>query len=279
MKERNRLEAFKMVSNNLKEDHISESSAQCAYYVILSFIPFLILLLTLIKYINVDPQQLLDIVSSIIPENTKDMVLGIIEEAYSKSFGTLSISIIFTLFSADKGLFALTKGLHKIYNFSDHKNKPWIYLKLVSILQTALFIILVAVGLLVMVFGKTIIANIQDNLGALENYTWFSEIMTQLEMVIISFGIFLLIYKFMSRHKLNILKQVRGALFASIALNVVSYVFSKYLQIFRGFSTTYGSLTALILIMMWTYTVFYIIFLGAEINKFYYMESENEKGA
>lgn len=61
--------------------------------------------------------------------------------------------------------------------------------------------------------------------------------------------------------------QIWGAVFGAIALNVVSFVFSKYLDIFKGFSITYGSLTTLMLVMMWTYSCFYTVFLGAELNK------------
>lgn len=265
-------EKLEILLKNIKEDRVSESSAQCAYYVILSFIPFVILLLTLIQYTNIEPQQLFDIISSIIPDNMKEIVLGIVREVYSKSIGTVSISLIFTLFSADRALFALTKELHYIYNFADNKNKSWLHLKVVSIIQTMVFIIIVALGLVVMVFGKTIVSTVRERLGILKDYTIVSEIITQIGILIIIFIIFLCVYKFMSRHKVSLIKQVRGAIFASLALNMVSFVFSKYLEIFRGFSITYGSLTALMLIMMWTYTCFYIIFLGAEINKFYYTE-------
>lgn len=266
---KNKLLKTKILLKNIEEDHISESAAQCAYYVILSFIPFIILLLTLIQYTVIDAQQLLDIMSNIIPENMNELVLDIVREVYSKSIGTVSISLIFTLFSADKGLFALTKELHLIYNFNDNKEKSWLYLKMTSLLQTVIFIIIVTLSLVVMVFGKTIISTLKDKLGILANYTIISEIIAQIVFILIAFIIFLCIYKFMSRHKLNFKKQIKGAAFASIALNIVSFVFSRYLDIFRGFSTTYGSLTTLMLIMMWTYTCFYIIFLGAEINKFY----------
>ena len=81
----------------------------------------------------------------------------------------------------------------------------------------------------------------------------------------------------MPGHKITFKSQIPGAIFSSIALIVISFVFSKYLDIFKGFSITYGSLTALMLIMMWTYTCFYVIFLGAEINKFYNMKNLNTK--
>ncbi len=268
-KYKEKLKIIKAIVGNMRQDHISESSAQCAYYVILSFIPFVMLLLTLIQYTGVDAQQLLDILSNIIPENTSDMVLGIIREVYSKSIGTVSISLIFALFSAAQGLFALTQELHLIYNFNDTKNKSWLHLRLISIVETIIFIVIVALSLIVMVFGKPIISEIKEHWGLFKNYTFISEILIQIGFLIVSFILFLIIYRFMSNRKIGFKKHVRGAIFSSIALNAISFLFSRYLNIFRGFSIMYGSLTALMLIMMWIYSCFFVTFLGAEINKFY----------
>ena len=73
MKE-NILEKTKVFLKKLNQDHISESSAQCAYYVILSFIPFLILLITLIQYTNINSEELLEILTNIIPTNMNGFV-------------------------------------------------------------------------------------------------------------------------------------------------------------------------------------------------------------
>ena len=137
IKFKGKLSVIQIIIDNMSKDHVNEFSAQCAYYVILSFIPFIILLLTLIQYTNIEQQQLL---SKIIPSSMSEMVLGIVREAYSKSFGTVSISLVFTLLSADKGFFALVKGLHLVYNYSDNKRKSMIYLKLTSIIKTMIFV-------------------------------------------------------------------------------------------------------------------------------------------
>lgn len=266
---KSKISSIQKILDNIKEDHISEYSAQCAYYVILSFIPFIILLLTLIQYTNIEQQQLFDIISKTIPSSMSEMVLGVVREVYSKSVGTVSISLIFTLLSADKGLFALVKGLHSVYNYSDNQEKSMIYLKLTSILKTMIFIILIAVGAVILVFGTPIISTIQEQFGLLENYTIISKILTQVVYACIVFVIFLCLYKFIPGHKITFKSQIPGAIFSSVALIIISLVFSNYLDIFKGFSITYGSLTALMLTMMWTYTCFYAIFLGAEINKFW----------
>ena len=275
IKLKSKLSPIQTILDNIREDHISEFSAQCAYYVILSFIPFVILLLTLIQYTNIEQQQLFDIISQLIPSSMSEMVLGIVREVYSKSVGTVSISLIFTLLSADKGLFAFVKGLHLVYNYSDNQKKSMLYLKLTSIIKTMIFIILVAIGVVILVFGTSIISTIQEKFGLLENYTIISQILTQMVFLFIVFGIFVCLYKFMPGHKITFKSQIPGAIFSSIALIVISFVFSKYLDIFKGFSITYGSLTALMLIMMWTYSCFYVIFLGAEINKFCSMKKSN----
>lgn len=263
-------EKYKMVQKifeNMSEDHGSEFSAQCSYYTILSFIPFVILLITLIQYTNIDQQTLFDVIAKIVPSSMNEFVLGIVREVYSKSIGTISISIIFTLWSAGKGLFALMKGLHAVYNIGGEKEKSVIYLRLMSIIETVIFIVLLVLGLVLLVFGNSLKSIIQNHFGILENFNTFLQTLTELGFIFATFIVFLLLYKFMPKHKVTFKSQIPGAIFGAIALNVISFVFSKYLYIFKGFSITYGSLTTLMLIMMWTYSCFYTLFLGAELNK------------
>lgn len=263
-------EKYKLMQNivtNMNEDHISEYSAQCSYYTILSFIPFVILLITLIQYTNVDQQTLFDVISKIVPKSMNEFVIGIVREVYSKSIGTISVSIIFTLWSAGKGLYALTKGLHSVYKTSEDTEKSVIYLRIMALLETVIFVVLIMIGLVLLVFGNSLKSIVQQHFGAFENFSLFSQIITELGFVFVTFIIFLFLYKFMPKHKVTFKSQISGAIFGAIALNVISFVFSRYLDIFKGFSVTYGSLTTLMLVMMWTYSCFYSLFLGAELNK------------
>ena len=270
MRKINWKEKYKIIEKfftNMEEDYISESSAQCSYYTILSFIPFIILVITLIQYTNIEPQTLFDAISKFIPSSMNEIILNVVQEVYSKSIGTVSISIIFTIWAASKGLFALTKGLQLIYNTDNKSDTSYIYLRIKGILQTIIFIVLIVIGLTALVFGNTLKDIAQRYFGELRNYNIMFSILTEIIFILITFMIFLLLYKFMPKHKVTFKSQMYGAIFGAIALNVISFVFSKYLYIFKGFSLTYGSLTTLMLIMMWTYSCFYTVFLGAELNK------------
>lgn len=262
------IEQFNMILKNSGEDHISEYSAQCSYYTILSFIPFIILLITLIQYTNIDQQTLFDVISKIIPSSMNQFVIGIVREVYSKSIGTISISVIFTLWSAGKGLFALKKGLHSVYNTNEDKEKSVMFLRVMSLIDTVIFIVLIVIGMVLLVFGNTLKSIMQQHFGALKNFSQLSQIVTEFGFIFATFVIFLFLYRFMPNHKVTFKSQIFGAIFGAISLNVISFVFSRYLDIFKGFSITYGSLTTLMLIMMWTYSCFYSLFLGAELNKY-----------
>lgn len=197
-----------------------------------------------------------------------ELVLSVVKEVYSKSIGTISLSIIFTMWSAGRALLALTRGLHSVYDINDKKSNSAIYLRLKSIVETIIFIVFIILGLILLVFGDTLISIAQSRLGILENVSFFSGVLAEIGSIFATFVVFLCLYKFLPKHKVSFKSQMPGAIFGALGLNIISFVFSKYLDIFRGFSITYGSLTTLMLVMMWIYSCFYTVFLGAELNVF-----------
>lgn len=260
---------LEILLKDMNKDHVSESSAQCAYYTILSFIPFVILVITLIQYTGIKSEALLDVISTIIPENMNQMVVGIVREAFSKSIGTISISILFVIWCAGRGLFALTMGLHTIYHTEDDNKitSSYAYLRLRSLWQTIIFIFIIGIGLIAMVFGKSLKDIVLSKFQIIEKYPIITTMITDTALLVITFIIFLIVYRFIGKRNISLKNQIYGAIFGAITLNIISFIFSRYLYIFKGFSLMYGSLTTLMLIMMWTYSCFYTIFLGAEINK------------
>ena len=90
------------------------------------------------------------------------------------------------------------------------------------------------------------------------------------------FLIFWLMYKYVPNHKVKFKSQIPGAAFSAIGWYILSYVFSIYLKVFKNFSVIYGSLTSIILLMIWVYWCMYTVLIGAEINS--WME-KNKKPA
>lgn len=258
---------LKNIFNQLKKDHISEYAAECAYFTILSFIPFIMFFLTLVQYTNIEKETIYIIIKELTPQTTHQLIIGVIDEIYSKSIGTLSITVIIALWSSGKGFFSLCKGLRKIYriNFDAKSN---IFIRIEGTIYTLIFIVAIIIFLLIVVLGNRIYELIINRYEKIAIITSYLLKIRFILLISIMFIIFLLIYKFIPRHNLKIKTQIYGALFSSISWYGMSCFFSIYIDLFKGFSNIYGSLSSIILIMMWVYICMYMILLGGEINVF-----------
>lgn len=249
----------------IEEDHIGEYTAQCAYYTILSFIPFVILLLSLVKYININKEFLANIFEAILPSIMKDSVLDIIQEVYSKSIETISISAIFMLWSASKSFYALLKGLSSIYKKETEEN--YIFLRIKSVIGAIIALVLIIIMLILIVFGNLLQATIRENFQELSGIVDFVINTRIIFSIAVMSVVFLFMYRFWANKKGKKFRHCAvGAVFSAIGWYLVSFFFSIYVDVFTNFSIIYGSLATITLIMMWLYTIIYVLFLGAEIN-------------
>ena len=151
----------------LDSHHISEYTAQCAYYTILSFIPFIMLIVTLIQYTTISQESLFSIIQNVMPETMSETTMGIIQEVYSKSVGTVSISAIFVLWSAKRGFYALSKGLHKIYETDKENN--FLRMQIKSLILTVFFVLAIISVLVLSVFGNSIVDLLRDEYNISNN--------------------------------------------------------------------------------------------------------------
>ena len=267
---------LKFLIEEINVSYIDEHAAGCAYYTILAFIPLILLILTLTKYFGIDKQLFIFILQGIVPGDIlNDAVLNIVEEVYSKSFGTITVSALVTLWSAGKGFFALCKGLSAAYGL-EYDNK-YMHFRLRAIIATVVFIILIVLSLLLLVFGNRI------NIFLQERFNIFSKIINLVlnsKTLISIFALTIILtimYKFIPKHKFRLRDQIPGAIIAAVSCNIISVFYSLYVEIFTGFSLMYGSLTTIVFAMLWIYACMYSILIGAVINRIIANYVENKK--
>ncbi len=254
---------FKQLITQCGNHNLSEYTAQCAYYTAIALIPFLILVVTLLQYTSISKDTFIWIIQTIIPTSMADSAIGIVQEVYSKSIGTISISIIFLLWSARKGFYALSKGLHEAYE----TKKTYFKLQLTSVVVTFILVILVILILVLSVFGNSIIDFLGDKFSIPKHFINIFQI-TQVGIYFVLFIVFVLMYRFIPGHKVKLIKHIPGAIIATLGWYFSSMFFSIFIDTFKGFSIMYGSLTSITLALMWVYFCMYIILFGAEINNY-----------
>lgn len=251
----------------MQDDHVGAYAAQSAYFIMLSFFPFIILLVTLIQYTSITAQDVYHAAQMIFPESMDNFIMGLIEEVYSKTALTVSLSAIVTAWSAGKGFLALMRGMNTIYNVEERRN--YLILRFRSALYTVAFVVAVILSLVVLVFGNSL------HEAAVE-YVPFLAVITGVIVRfkgILAIGflsvVFVVMYRFVPNRKARLISQVPGAVFSAVCWYLFSIGFSVYVEYSPGLANMYGSLTTIVLVMLWLYFCMYIMLIGAEINSYF----------
>ncbi len=251
--------------NDCIDHRLNASAAHAAYFIMLSFIPSMILLLSLIQFTSIDKIDVIQFVQTLVPSGMKSFVTGVINEAYTKTSTTVSISALAAVWSAGKGMMALTQGLQTIYGVDEKRN--YLMLRFRSAGYTVALVLAVILFLIAGVFGNILseflVRRIPWIAFAVEIFQEFRTGM----LLLVATVLFVLIYHFIPGKQKSFSAHVPGGVFASIGWFVFSWGISKYVERFKGFSNMYGSLTTIILVMLWMYFGMYIILIGAEINR------------
>lgn len=252
---------------HIREDHISAYAAQMAYFVILAFIPFVMFLTTIIKYTPLTYEVMSETIAGFIPINLQKMVLNIVDEVYKRSYAVLPVSALVALWTAGKSIQSMIHGLNTIYNVKETRN--WIIGRIYSVGYMLLFITAIMISLFLLVLGNMLRKLLLEDIpviGSVLTTVFETRILLVFSVL---FLIFLMLYKFLPNRKTYIKIQVPGAVFTAAGWMFFSFGFSLYFKLSHGFAKMYGSLTALVMVMLWLYACMYLALLGAEINLYF----------
>lgn len=265
------------VSGEVGSNHVGAYAAQSAYFFILCMIPIILLLLTMVQYTPVTKADVMTAVVQVFPTTVDSLIVSIVNQVYNQSTSVIPITIIVALWSAGKGVLAVTTGLNCVYKCPETRN--YVYLRLRATIYTVMFIVVIIMLLLLSVFGNSLSLFISSHIAILKPVAdWLMDKRIIISPIVLV-GFSLLLYKFLPNRKDSFKNQIPGAVFTAIAWMALSWIFSVYLDVFRGFSNMYGSLTTIVLIMLWLYFCMYSILLGAVINKMFSGKIFEEKAA
>ena len=265
----------------LAEDQITVYAAQAAFFIIVSTVPFTILLIGIARYV-IDIEWLLGLISRHLDGEIGNILSNLVTEVVAKTGAPLfSITIVTVLWSASRGVFSVTRGIAGAYKV--HIKENFLLDVVRSLIYTLVFILIIIVTLIVLVFAETIIIALREFYPVVTLIFNIIKTCAPIIMTVLLTLFFAIIYDTVSRKgrrfsraeykglsgKLprGFLAQLPGAAFASLGWVIVSYFFAIYLRYFPGFSYLYGSLTTLMFLMMWIYFCMFTLMLGAEINK------------
>ncbi len=259
-------------------DHdIFGRAAQLSYYFLLAVFPLLLFLMTLLGYFAQAGSDLRDklltYLATVMPSSAVTLVQTTLDEiSKARGGGKLSLGILAALWAASTGMGAISDTLNAAYGVKE--DRPWWKVRLVAIFLTIMVTVFTMVALAIVFYGGHIGDRVAAHFGFSAAFTIAWKIFQWPIAIVFLLLTFDLIYYFAPNDSRPKRKWwTAGALAAVVLWLLVSFGFRLYLHFFNSYSVTYGSLGALIVLMLWFYFTGLAILIGGEIN------SELEQGA
>ncbi|MFJ8267663.1 YihY/virulence factor BrkB family protein [Peribacillus asahii] len=255
---------FKTLLEKIQADDVSGLAAQLSYFFLLSLFPLLIVLFTLVAYLPYSEEEILRTVHTFAPEKSMDLIEENLNKMMKGNGKLLSFGIFVTLWSASNGLNAIIRAFNRAYDVTE--NRSFFIARGMSIILTLAMVFVFLVALLLPLFGKQIIFFLSVELGFSEEFIRVWNTLRWLISSVVLFFVFFMLYWIAPNKKLKCLSVLPGAIFATVGWVFMSLAFSFYVEKFGHYSTTYGSLGGIIILMIWFYLSGIIIIIGGEIN-------------
>ena len=265
---KNLLGIIKEFITDIIKDDVGVYAAQSTFYIVLSAVPLAMLIVLCLKYfVSVDLAAVTASIEKVLPQAIALFLSSIVSEVFYRTETTavFSAAFITLLWTSSKGTMAVYCGLNRIYGYT--KELSWLRMRIMSFFYNVLFVAVIISSVVVIVFGNAILLFFDEKF-ILAHY--IIRFIMQFRFIIF-FVLFMLgfaaLFTFLPQRKNKYRVQLWGAAVTAAGWLIISYGFSLYIQYFPRFSYIYGSLTAIMLLMLWLFFCIYMLLIGAEINK------------
>lgn len=259
---------IKYLTKVYKEDGLSILGSSISFFVTISAIPFIALLLFLLGMLSPELVSAFEeLIKNLVPEALLDGFFVIIEkikETDIKIF--LPISIITAIWASSKGVGGLCRGIESVYDKSDRCG--WLACAIKTVFRAVIFFIVTVLSLVVFSLGKLLYESISTQSTAIRVLL---TVLVKLRFVALFFVLalfFTLLYRCLYKEK-GLLKHLPGALFSATGWLAFTFFYSKFLDYVLSRPSIYLGMGTLVFFMLWVYFCTIIMLLGAELNKYY----------
>jgi membrane protein len=263
-------ELARRVWSEVSEDDIFGRSAQLSYYFLLALFPLLLFITAVLgQFAEAGSElreNLLSLLGSVVPQEAGDLIHETIEKVEEGSGGgKISFGIFATLWAASNGMTAICQTLNIAYEAEE--TRPWWKVRLISLGLTIALAVLILSALTLTLFGHHIAEYIAASFSFGQVFTWSWKILQWPLVLLFVLIAFALIYYLAPDVKERSWHWVSpGAAVAVTLWLLVSFGFRAYLSYFNSYNATYGSLGAVIILMLWFYLTGAAILIGGEVN-------------
>jgi membrane protein len=262
------LTILSFIRTELRNESIILRANAMAYSFFMALFPAIIVLFTLLAYMPIEGlmQALKNALLQVMPVESATYLTGVIEELASiPRSGLLSVGLLLTLFFTSNGMMSMLRGFEKRHEIS-YKARTGLKRRLVALQLTVIMGLLLIASLIAIVLGRALTNALltwtevdYDAFVLLQYVRWVA-------IIILFYSGISLLYRYGPALKQRMRFFTPGATLATILSISSSLAFSYYVNQFETYNQFYGSLGALIVLMLWLQINSFIILTGYELN-------------
>ena len=254
------LKKVKAVSRYFSSFNVSTHAASASFFIVLSIFPMMMLVLSLLRYLPVTPQDLLDTLDNVLPEALLPLAEYLVNDLYSTHvLALVSVTVLVALWSASRGVYGILGGINAILGSNEHRS--YLRRRFTALIYTFLLILALLLTLGLQVFSKTLLVMVAR--WDIRVFNVLSELvrLRLLFTTALLALLFTMIYAFFPAKKMHLRDVLPSAAAVAVGWMVFSYLFSIYVD-HGGSSRFYGSMTLVVLSMLWLYICMCMLFYG-----------------
>ncbi len=261
---------YRLYDKGFNEEDLLSSAAQVAFYFTFALFPLLLFLISLFGIVLESADdlrtELFFYLSQAMPGSASDLVKKTIEEVTENSSGgKLTFGILVALYSASAGVDSIRIALNGVYNLTE--TRPWWRTKILSIILTLVLAVLITIALGVIFYGGKFLTLILDWINLPIPSPFFLGILQWVAVLVVLILTFALLYNYLPKHKKPSWVWITpGAIVGIVLWLGLSYAFRLYLGYFDTYDKTYGSVGAVIILMLWLLLTALVILIGGSMN-------------
>lgn len=276
MKEKLKKVYLPILNQNLQRADIGGSAAQLAYYLLLALFPVILLVANVVPLLPFDADRVIDMIATVLPQEVEHLILPTLQRYLSSAnTGIISLSLVFSIWSASTGFNALQKILNQVYGVGSNGNI--IIRRAISFLVTLLLVVIMGLISIVFVFGETIFNFAQQFIALPEIFLQAFSSLKWPSLLLVLLLAMLFIFQVVPRHHYRLKYAVPGALVTSAGILLLSSLFSLYVRFFGGRSVANGTLGVFIVLMLYLFLSSVMLVVGALVNSLYYRISNRRE--
>ena len=255
------------IMDQMDSNHLSITAAGISYFALLAIFPGLAALVSLYGLFS-DPmmvQRQLASVKTIIPFEAYAIIENQLHKIASQPETSLSIGFIggllLTLFSANRGVMTMIEAMNIVYE--ERETRGFIKLNLLSLFYTFVMILTIVISMIIIVIAPAVLAFLPVP-GIVEVLVKYLPWPFLAAMIVLLLN-FTYCY-FPNRRRAKWRWITYGSAVATLVWILASLLFSFYVSNFGDYNKTYGSVGAVVVLMIWFYISAFIVLLGGTLN-------------